>query len=179
MQILGAIGVEFYCSRNAPGDPELESYIRQLWDVARTEDLPGWSADCSGLCDGLGARFASGNREHLRRLCNAAYEIAGSQMYSNYKPEQASRFLGEVGELAEVDLDSLALSEVFCRHAPGSMVGGIRSLSMWFRNGKKLRDKFALGIEMKILENPRAARPRWRQQAGFVGLGPSRGAGWQ
>ena len=119
MQILGAIGVEFYCSRNAPGDPELESYIRQLWDVARTEDLPGWSADCTGLCDGLGARFATGKREHLRRLCNAAYEIAGSQMYSNYKPEQASRFLGEVGELAEVDLDSLALSDVFCRHAPG------------------------------------------------------------
>src|SRR6266496_2993964 len=119
MQVLAAIGMEVYCSRNLISDPELDSYIRHLWKITSTTNLPDWSEECTRLCDRVIARLALEKKDHLRRLCNAAYEITGSQMYTIYKPEQAARDLHDVCLLSGVDLESLAASELCCRHVPG------------------------------------------------------------
>jgi hypothetical protein len=119
MQVLGAIGIEGYLSRNGIADPDLESYIWHLWEVTSTTDLPEWSANCTRVCDRLVARLASEKTEHLRHLCNAAYEIGASQMYTIYQPDRAAAFLRDVSRRSDVDLESPAASELFCRHAPG------------------------------------------------------------
>jgi len=119
MQVLGAIGMEVYCSRNSISDPELDSYIRHLWKVTSTTNLPDWSGECTRLCDRLIARLASEKKDHLRHLCNAAYEITESQMYTIYKPERAAQDLHEVSILSGADMESLAASELFYRHVPG------------------------------------------------------------
>jgi len=119
MQVLGAIGIEAYVSDNGVVDPELESYIWHLWEITSTTNLPRWSGDCTRVCDRLVARLASENSEHLRHLCNAAYEIGATQMSTIYKPDKAAAYLRDVSRLSKVDLESLAKSELFCRHAPG------------------------------------------------------------
>jgi hypothetical protein len=119
MQVLAAIGMEDYCSRNGISDPDLDSYIRHLWKITSTTDLPDWSGECTRLCDRVIERLSSEKKDHLRQLCNAAYEITGSQMYTIYKPERAARDLHEVSVLSGADLESLAVSQLFCRHVPG------------------------------------------------------------
>jgi hypothetical protein len=119
MQVLGAIGIEAYLSRNGIADPDLESYIWHLWEITSTTRLPVWDGECTRLCDRLVARLASEKAEHLRHLCNAACEITASQMYTVYKPDKAAAHLRDVSRLSGLDLESLAASELFCRHAPG------------------------------------------------------------
>ena len=124
MQVLGAIGMEVYCSCNRISDPELDSYIRHLWKITSTTNLPDWFGESTRLCDRVIARLASEKKDHLRHLCNAAYEITGSQMYTTYKPERAARDLHDVCLLSGVDLESLADSEILCRHVPGQDAWG-------------------------------------------------------
>ena len=119
MQVLAAIGIEAYRRRNGVNDPELESYIKHLWKITSTTDLPDWSGECTRLCDRLVARLALEKNEHLRHLCNAAHEITELQMYTTFKPDRAARFLHDVSDLSEVRLESLAASELFCRHVAG------------------------------------------------------------
>jgi len=119
MQVLGAIGIETYLSRNGIADPELEAYIWHLWEITSTTKLPVWDGERTRLRDRLVARLASEKAEHLRHLCNAAYEITASQMYTIYNPDKAAACLRDVSRLSGLDLESLAASELFCRHAPG------------------------------------------------------------
>jgi hypothetical protein len=119
MQVLGAVGMEIYCSRNEISDPELHSYIQHLWKITGSTDLPDWSGECTRLCDRLIARLAAEKKDPLVRLCNAAYEITASQMYTTYKPDLAAQDLRDVSDLSGVDLGSFAASDLFCRHHPG------------------------------------------------------------
>ena len=113
------MGIEAYCVRSGINDPELDSFLRHLWKISDTTNHPEWDRECTRRCDRLLARLAAEQKRHLQLLCSAAYEIAGTQMYTIYKPDVAERYLHEVSQLAGVDLDSLAGSEVFLRHAPG------------------------------------------------------------
>ncbi len=120
MQVLGAIGIESYCTRNGIKDPEVYSFIRHLWKIVDVSDLPAWSGECTRLCDRLIARLAAEGQGHLRHLCNAGYEITASQMYTIYRPERVARDLHDVSDLSKCDLESLAASDLFCRHDRGS-----------------------------------------------------------
>src|SRR6267142_954397 len=150
MQVLGAIGIEAYCVRNGINDPELESYIKHLWKIASTTHLPDWSRECTRLCDRLVARLASEEKEQLRHLCNAGYEIAESQMYTTYKPDRAARFLHEVSNLSEVDLESLAASELFCRHVAGPHGWGEPVPQSLVQEWKDLAQQIAAGKSHRV-----------------------------
>jgi hypothetical protein len=124
MQVLGAIGIRAYCARAGISDPDLDSFVRHLWKIADTTNLPQWDAECTRRCDRLLARLAAEQKTHLQLLCSAAYEITGTQMYTNWRPDVAARYLHEVSQLAGIDLDSLAGSEVFLRHVSGQQGWG-------------------------------------------------------
>lgn len=129
MQVLGAIAVDYYCSRFRISDPAISAFTGHLWLLATTKSLPAWETagstlEITGLGDRLPERITNRlsqeRADELSQLCDFAREISASQMWTAFKPDEARSLLTETLRISELDKKLVRLAEVFAKHEGGS-----------------------------------------------------------